>query len=126
LAHRKDDEPKSRALFVFGIILESIRATTVKRSVTSLPKATLPFAFNVPAKVVAPVPTLKVLVPVIEVLPFKETAPEPVPKVPVPVWLKLPEAIETPVNPVKLPAVKVAVLSVKEAKVPTPACVIFH
>lgn len=49
-----------------------------------------PLAFSWPPRVVAPVPTVKVLLPVTEVFPLSETAPVPVPKVPDPLWAKLP------------------------------------
>ena len=49
-----------------------------------------PAALNVPPRVVAPVPTVSVLVPEILVAPFKVTVPVPVLKVPAPVTPKLP------------------------------------
>lgn len=49
-----------------------------------------PAALKVPPKVVAPVPTVRVLAPEIVVLPFKVTVPVPVLKVPAPVIPKLP------------------------------------
>ena len=51
----------------------------------------VPVRVNPPPKVDSPEPTLKVLVPVIEVAPLREIAPVPVPKVPEPDIAKLPE-----------------------------------
>ena len=55
-------------------------------------KLPVPATFNAPPRLVAPVPTLNVLVPVTAVLPFKFTWPVPVSKVPMPVMPKLPLA----------------------------------
>jgi len=56
----------------------------------------LPVTPRVPPRVVAPVPTVKVLAPVTEVLPLSETVPVPVEKVAAPVWEILPEVVRSP------------------------------
>ncbi len=59
-------------------------------TVRSLERVVAPVTPRVPPKVVAPVPTVKVLEPVTDVLPLREIAPVPVEKVPVPEIPKLP------------------------------------
>jgi len=67
-----------------------------------------PVTPKVPPRLVAPVPTEKVLEPVTEVGAFKEMAPVPVERVVAPVWEKLPAVVTSPVrveapSTVKLP-----------------------
>src|SRR5438105_595104 len=65
-----------------------------------------PVTPRVPPKVVAPVPTAKVLDPVTEVAPFREIFPVPVLNVPDPVWenvellftVTFPERVDVPVT----------------------------
>jgi len=81
-----------------GSKLAAPLAVNVSPDVTIAPaeKVENPFAFKRPPSVVAPVPTVKVLVPVTEVAPLRDTAPVPVEKVEAPVWEILLLNVETP------------------------------
>jgi hypothetical protein len=77
--------PKVPAIAVFPVDASMVNLLVLTLTLPVTPKVELrvvaPVTPNVPPKVVAPLLTLKVFVPVTEVLPFKETLPVPVEKV---------------------------------------------
>lgn len=74
----------------FWVMLLLLPIVRLPLKVLALVTANVPATLKLPPKVVAPVPTVKVLAPVTLVLPLMLTVPVPVLNVPEPVCVKLP------------------------------------